>query len=263
MRRGVSCPPLFFMIILSNDDGFNAEGLRALRSEIAKIADVIVVAPETEQSAVGHAITLSTPLKTRKVVENGEFIGYAVNGTPADCIKIALSVLLQEPPELVISGINLGGNLGTCAIYSGTVSAATEARIMGVPAIAVSLNTFENPDFGPAAEFIRKLVPTVLKMGLPEGVSLNINVPAVPRNEIAGAVITRQGKSRVIETFDKREDPRKNTYYWLAGEMRFDEVEEGTDCEMVSKNYISITPIHFDLTHFQAIAGLKEWKLDF
>lgn len=249
------------MIVLSNDDGFNAPGLRTLRSEIAKIDDVVVVAPETEQSAVGHAITLALPLKTRRVVENGEFIGYAVNGTPADCIKIALTVLLEEAPDLVISGVNLGGNLGTCAIYSGTISAATEARIMGVPAIAVSLDTFENPDFGPAAEFVRKLVPTVLKKGLPEGVSLNINVPAVPKNQIAGVAITRQGKSRVIETFDKREDPRNNTYYWLAGEMRFNEVDEGTDCEMVSKNYISITPIHYDLTHFQTIDGLKEWKI--
>ena len=251
------------MIVLSNDDGFTAPGLQALRSEIAKISDVVVVAPESEQSAVGHAITLSNPLKTRKVVENGELIGYAVNGTPADCIKIAVTVLLDEPPEMVISGINLGGNLGTCAIYSGTVSAATEATIMGIPAIAVSLNTFENPDFTAAAEFARRFVPLLMKKGLPEGVSLNINVPAVPRNEIAGVSITRQGKSRVIETFDKRVDPRNNTYYWLAGEMRLDEVDEGTDCVMVSKNHISITPIHFDLTHYQAIEGLKEWNISF
>jgi len=251
------------MIVLSNDDGFTAPGLQALRAEIAKIADVIVVAPETEQSAVGHAITLSSPLKTRKVVENGELIGYAVNGTPADCIKIAVTVLLDEPPELVISGINLGGNLGTCAIYSGTVSAATEAAIMGIPALALSLNTFENPDFTPATEFVRKFVPLVLEKGLPEGVSLNINVPAIPKNEIAGVAITRQGKSRVIETFDKRVDPRNNTYYWLAGEMRLDEVDEGTDCVMVSKNHISITPIHFDLTHYPSIEGLKDWKISF
>ena len=153
------------MIVLSNDDGFTAPGLQALRAEIAKIADVVVVAPETEQSAVGHAITLSNPLKTREVVENGDLIGYAVNGTPADCIKIAVSVLLDEPPELVISGINLGGNLGTCAIYSGTVSAATEAAIMGIPAMAVSLNTFEDPDFTVAAEFVSKFVPLVLEKG--------------------------------------------------------------------------------------------------
>jgi len=247
------------MIVLTNDDGFNAEGIRALRKAMAADFDVMVVAPESEQSAMGHAITLNAPLKARRVVEGGEFIGYAVNGTPADCVKLAVTELLEEPPRLVVSGINLGGNLGTCVIYSGTVSAATEAAIMGLPAFAISLDTWENPDFSPAAGFARQLAPTVIKKGLPEGVSLNINVPAVPLEKIRGAVLTRQGKSRVIETFDRRTDPRNNVYYWLAGEMRFDESEEGTDTEMVSKNFISITPIHFDLTHFRALDDLKNW----
>ncbi len=132
------------MILLCNDDGFNAEGLRVLRKELLTLDDVMIVAPETEQSAMGHAITLAQPLKIRKVKEDGEFIGYAVNGTPADCVKLAITVLLEEPPKLVVSGINMGGNLGICALYSGTVSAATEAMVMGVPSIAVSLNTYEN-----------------------------------------------------------------------------------------------------------------------
>lgn len=252
-----------FMIVLTNDDGFNAKGLRMLRAEVAKVADVVIVAPETEQSAMGHAITLAAPLRVREVIENGEFIGYAVNGTPADCVKLAVTELLKEAPELVISGINQGGNLGTCVIYSGTVSAATEAAIIGIPAIAVSLNTFVNPDFSPAAEFVRKLVPTLLHKRFPEGVSLNINVPAVPREQIKGAVITRQGKSRVIETFDKRVDPRNNTYYWMAGDLRFNESVEGTDTEMVANNYISITPIHYDLTDFKALEELKGWDITF
>ncbi|MEE9257965.1 MAG: 5'/3'-nucleotidase SurE [Nitrospinaceae bacterium] len=251
------------MIVLCNDDGFSAEGLRTLRTELAKIADVMIVAPETEQSAMGHAITLSQPLKVREVVEDGEFIGYAVNGTPADCVKIAVASLLPEPPEMVVSGINLGGNLGVCALYSGTVSAATEGAIMGIPSMAVSLDTFENPDFSPAAEFARNFVPVLRKNGLPEGVSLNINVPPVSRDQIKGVAVTRQGKSRVIETFDKRVDPRNNTYYWMAGEMRFDEVEDGVDCVMVSKNYISITPIHYDLTHYGFLDELKNWNIDF
>ncbi|MBT5028175.1 MAG: 5'/3'-nucleotidase SurE [Nitrospinaceae bacterium] len=249
------------MILLCNDDGFNADGLRALYHELSQEDDVIIVAPETEQSAMGHAITLSQPLKVRKVVEEGKFIGYAVNGTPADCVKLAIAVLLDEPPRLVVSGINLGGNLGICALYSGTVSAATEAMIMGVPSIAVSLDTYEDPDFSPAAKFIRKLIPTVMKKGLPQGVVLNVNVPPVPEAELAGVAITRQGKSRVVESFDKRADPRNNTYYWMAGEMRFDEVEDGADCVMVSKNYISVTPIHFDLTHYASIDEIKGWKL--
>lgn len=251
------------MILITNDDGYTAPGIRALWQELSKDAEVLIVAPETEQSAVGHAITLSNPLKVRKIVEAGQFMGYAVSGTPADCVKIAVNVLLDEPPELVVSGVNQGGNLGTCVIYSGTVSAATEAAIMGIPAIAVSLNSFESQDFTSATSFVRKFYPTVIEHGLPEGVSLNINVPAVSRGEIKGAVVTRQGKSRVIETFDKRVDPRNNTYYWLAGEMKFNEVEEGTDCEMVEENFISITPIHFDLTHFKALESLREWKIEF
>jgi len=251
------------MILITNDDGFYAPGIRALREGLSAVTDVLTVAPESEQSAVGHAITLSNPLKVRKVEEGGRLIGYAVNGTPADCVKIAVTELLDEPPELVISGVNQGGNLGTCAIYSGTVSAATEAAIMGLPAIAVSLDSFEFQDFSSAVEFIKSFYPMVIEKGLPEGVSLNVNVPAVTREKIQGAVVTRQGKSRVIETFDKRVNPRNETYYWLAGEMKFDEVEKGTDCEMVAENYISVTPIHFDLTHFQALEVLKEWKLDF
>ena len=251
------------MIVLSNDDGFNAEGLRVLREALSEISEVTVVAPETEQSAVGHAITLNNPLKVRQVIEKGESIGYAVNGTPADCGKIAVTVLLPEPPKLVVSGINLGGNLGICAIYSGTVSAATEGAILGIPSMALSLDTFVEPDFSTAAEFAKSFVPILLKKGLPEGVSLNVNIPPVPRNEIRGAAVTRQGKSRVIETFDKRMNPRNNTYYWMAGEMRFEEIEEGVDCVMVRKNYISVTPIHYDLTHYESIETLKEWNIDF
>ena len=250
------------MILLCNDDGFNADGLRTLYRELSKEDEVIIVAPETEQSAMGHAITLIQPLKVRKVEDAGRFMGYAVNGTPADCVKLAIAVLLDEPPRLVVSGINLGGNLGICALYSGTVSAATEAMIMGVPSIAVSLDTYENPDFNPAANFTRKLISRVLEMGLPKGVVLNVTVPPVPESEIAGVAVTRQGRSRVVESFDQRVDPRNNTYYWMTGEMRFDEVEEGVDCVMVGKNYISVTPIHFDLTHYSSIEVIKDWKLE-
>jgi len=249
------------MIVLCNDDGFRAVGIRTIYKELSKHFKVVIVAPETEQSAMGHAITLAQPLKVRKIVEDNEFIGYAVNGTPADCIKLATTVLFEQAPEMVVSGVNQGGNLGTCAIYSGTVSAATEATIEGIPAIAVSLNSFENSNFGFAAEFGAKMAKIVLKNGLPDGVSLNINIPAVPYSEIKGVCITRQGKSRVIETFDKRVDPRNNVYYWYAGEMRIDEVDEAADCFQVSNNYISITPIHFDLTSYKAIDELKNWDI--
>jgi len=250
------------MILLCNDDGFKSDGLRVLRKALLGLDDVIIVAPETEQSAMGHAITLNQPLKVRRVVEEGEFLGYSVNGTPADCIKLAITVLLEEAPKLVVSGINKGGNLGICALYSGTVSAAVEAMVMGVPSIAVSLDTYENPNFQPAANFTRKLIPQLFEKKIPQDVVLNINVPPVSESEFAGIAITRQGKSRVIEEFDSRKDPRGNTYYWLAGEMFFEETKEDADCVMIAKNYISIAPIHSDLTHYPAINALKNWKLE-
>ena len=250
------------MILLCNDDGFKSDGLRVLRKALLGLDDVIIVAPETEQSAMGHAITLNQPLKVRRVVEEGEFLGYSVNGTPADCIKLAITVLLEEAPKLVVSGINKGGNLGICALYSGTVSAAVEAMVMGVPSIAVSLNTYENPNFQPAANFTRKLIPQLFEKKFLQDVVLNINVPPVSESEFAGIAITRQGKSRVIEEFDSRKDPRGNTYYWLAGEMFFEETKEDADCVMIAKNYISIAPIHSDLTHYPSINTLKNWKLE-
>jgi len=250
------------MILLCNDDGFKSDGLRVLRKALLGLDDVIIVAPETEQSAMGHAITLNQPLKVRRVVEEGEFLGYSVNGTPADCIKLAITVLLEEAPKLVVSGINKGGNLGICALYSGTVSAAVEAMVMGVPSIAVSLDTYENPNFQPAANFTRKLIPQLFEKKFLQDVVLNINVPPVSESEFAGIAITRQGKSRVIEEFDSRKDPRGNTYYWLAGEMFFEETKEDADCVMIAKNYISIAPIHSDLTHYPSINTLKNWKLE-
>ncbi len=251
------------MILLTNDDGFYAKGIQSLWQELSAVDDVVIIAPDAEQSAVGHAISLSNPLKVQKVEQEGSLVGYMVNGTPADCVKIGITELLEVPPDIVISGVNQGGNLGTCVIYSGTVSAATEAAIMGIPSIAVSLNSFEYSDFSSAGSFVRQFYPLVIKKGLPEGVSLNINVPAVKREDIRGVVVTRQGKSRVIETFDKRVDPRNNVYYWLAGEMKFEEADPGTDCEMVLENYISITPIHFDLTHYKSLEVLKNWKISF
>ncbi len=251
------------MILLTNDDGFTAPGLRAVWDALSPECEAIIIAPETEQSAVGHAITLATPLKVKEMKEGDRLLGYAVSGTPADCVKIAVTELLPEPPKLVISGINQGSNMGSCVIYSGTVSAATEAAIMGVPSIAVSLNSWDNKDFSVSAEFIRKIYRRVLEKGLPEGVALNINVPALPHDQIKGVSVTRQGQSRVIEAFDKRVDPRNNTYYWLAGEMVFSDAEGGTDCEAVENGYISITPIHCDLTRHDLLDDLASWNLSF
>ena len=193
-------------ILLSNDDGINAPGLAALYEAMKSAGDVVVVAPDSEKSAVGHAITISDPLRVWDFKKNDEFFGYAVNGTPADCVKIAYWALLKEKPDLVVSGINLGSNTGINAIYSGTVSAATEGTILGIPSFAVSLTTFKDADFSYAAKFARKLSEDILERGLPKGTLLNVNVPPTEEQGIEGVKITRQGRSNYHEHFDKRVD---------------------------------------------------------
>ena len=249
-------------ILVSNDDGINAKGIRILAAELRKLGEVTVVAPDAERSAVGHAITLSDPLRVKEVREDGELFGYAVNGTPADCVKIAINALLPEPPELLVSGVNLGANVATDIIYSGTVSAATEGTIMGVPSIAVSLNTFVSPDFGPAARFARLLAAEAHERGLAQGTLLNVNVPNLPWDQLTGVVVVRQGRSRFVETFHKRIDPRNNTYYWQAGEMVVIEEGEDVDVAALRAGNITVTPIHYDLTNYAELEHLRRWNLE-
>jgi len=245
-----------------NDDGIAAPGLHALHDSLIEIADVAVVAPATEMSAVGHAITISDPLRVTEYKREGRFFGYAVTGTPADCVKIGFWALLDRKPDAVVSGINLGGNTGINTIYSGTVSAATEGAILGLPSFAISLNTYRNPDFSYAARFARKLVPLLLERGMPRGVYLNVNVPAVPESEIQGVAVTRQGMALYREDFDKRTDPHGRTYYWLTGQKVDAETDPDVDDGAISKNWVSITPVHYDLTRYDVLEMLKDWKLD-
>ncbi|MEE9122391.1 MAG: 5'/3'-nucleotidase SurE [Syntrophobacteria bacterium] len=247
-------------ILLTNDDGIYAKGIEVLHEHLSKDHDVIVVAPETEQSAVGHAITLTDPLRVKSINRNGAFFGYAVKGTPADCVKLALNELMNPPPDLVVSGINLGANVGINVIYSGTVSAATEGTILGVPAIAVSINTFRDPDFGPAARFARLLVRQVKEHGLPPHTSLNVNVPAISESKIRGVRVTRQGVTRFVEKFDRRIDPRENVYYWQCGSTPPLEEDGDTDASALADDCISITPIHHDLTNYDFLDSLRSWS---
>jgi len=235
-------------ILLTNDDGIHAAGLFALREALRAEHEVHIVAPETEMSAVGHAITLTLPVRVREVSRNGSFYGHAVTGTPADCVKIALQELLERPPEIILSGINLGPNVGVNILYSGTVSAATEGAFMGVPSAAISLDTRRDPDFAFAAAFSRKIVRFMAESGLKRGTALNINIPAVPPHEIAGVSLVRQGTAMFEDRYERRSDPRGNVYYWLAGEKV---IEDGSpDCDSVAlrQKRITITPIHYDLT---------------
>lgn len=252
-------------ILVSNDDGINSEGIYLLVKELKKIADVIVVAPEKQMSAVGHAITVQYPLRVNPFYKNGEFFGYAVDGTPADAVKLAVKALLKgEKIDLLISGINHGTNTSINIIYSGTVSAATEGTILGIPSIAISLATYApNPDFTFAAKFAAKLAEFVFKNGLPRGTLLNVNIPPVQESEIKGVLVTHQGSAFWDDYFDLRKDPNGREYYWLTGKfINYDVDDLNADHTAVQNNYISITPIHFDLTDYKAIDVLKKSGLE-
>ncbi|MEM7393960.1 MAG: 5'/3'-nucleotidase SurE, partial [Verrucomicrobiota bacterium] len=205
-------------ILLSNDDGIHARGIRVLRNALSDLGNQHVVAPHEEQSAVGHAITIFDPIRMTRVHEGDEFIGCAIHGTPADCVKVGLGEILKdEPPSIVFSGINLGPNTGVSVLYSGTVSAATEAAIHSVPSVAFSINTYVEPEWDTAGRIAREVAEKSLANPLPDRTLLNVNIPNLPYAALKGYAITRMARSRWIENFHKRTDPRKNEYFWLDG----------------------------------------------
>ena len=244
-------------ILITNDDGIYAPGINALYEALKSDYEVVMVAPESEMSAVGHAITLTLPLRVQEARKNGAFYGYAVTGTPADCVKIAVQKILEEPPDIILSGINLGANVGVNILYSGTVSAATEGAYLGIKSAAISLNTRENPDFRFAAQFSKEIIRMMTENDMQVGTALNVNVPALPPEEIAGVCFTRQGTARFEERFERRNDPRGNTYYWLSGETPVIDPNPDTDAVALEEKKITITPIHYDLTCEQELKRLK------
>jgi len=246
-------------ILLTNDDGIYAPGLAALYRELKRLGEVTVVAPESEQSAVGHSISLITPLRVKEVSLNGGVEGWAVSGTPADCVKIALAELLPEPPTLVVSGINLGPNVGINVLYSGTVSAATEAAILGVKGVAFSLNSYDqNADFAAAARLAADLLERLRGWSRwTNGVCLNVNLPDLPREKVNGVRVTRQDTGPLVEHFERREDPRRHVYYWLAEINERPELDPDTDYGALAQGYVSITPIQHDLTDYRSLNDLQ------
>jgi len=243
-------------ILLTNDDGIYAKGIEVLAGALRKIASVTVVAPDHERSATGHAITLWNPLRVSKVDRNGHFFGYAVDGTPADCVKIAVQRLLKHKPDLVVSGINLGPNTGTNVIYSGTVSAALEGAVLGVSSIAISLATFRQPRFLTAVHFARQICQEFPTFGLPPCIVLNVNIPNRPLSRIRGVRVTRQSRSRWLESFDQRKDPRGTAYYWLKGGPRQVDPDPQSDEWAVRRGWVSVTPLNIDLTSHQHLETL-------
>ncbi|PIG90617.1 5'/3'-nucleotidase SurE [Gloeocapsopsis sp. IPPAS B-1203] len=262
-------------LLICNDDGIYALGIRTLADTLAAAGhEVTVVCPDRERSATGHGLTLHQPIRAELVesVFHPSIKAWACSGTPADCVKLALWALLDSPPDFVLSGINQGANLGTDILYSGTVSAAMEGIIEGIPSVALSLTSFTSKAFQPAATFAVDLLDKIASQPLPEVMLLNVNIPAVELAEIAGVQITRQGIRRYVDVFEKRVDPRGKTYYWLAGELLEDvtPAKQGldlpqdmpTDVEAIRHNFITITPLHYNLTYLDALHPLSKWKFD-
>ncbi len=249
-------------ILLTNDDGIDSNGIFALYQKLKPLGEVTVVAPITERSAVGHAITMNEPIRVTEYNRPDKFHGYAISGTPADCVKIAIKKIMHRKPDIVVSGVNHGSNTATNVLYSGTVSAATEGVIMGVPAIAASLTSHDlkaNMTF--AAEFAAKIAGMVLQKGLPADTLININIPAIDPKNIQGVVIARQGKGRFEEYFEQRYDLSGRAYYWLTGKKMNLDTDDDIDDVAVSKGKIAITPIHIDMTNYDMIKTLEGWNI--
>lgn len=238
------------MILLTNDDGIRARGLMAMRDHLEDLGSVMVVAPENEMSGVSHSVTLEKPIRVRWIDRNTA----AVNGTPTDCMLLAVHELLKKRPDVVVSGINLGPNLGNDVTYSGTVAAALEAAIHGIKAVSISVVSRKDPDFGPAARFGKKLIQHLKGVEVPSDTFLNVNVPD---GEVRGVRITRLGRRTYRDDVVQIDDPEGKMYYKIGGEPVC-EMEEGTDVEAIEKGFISVTPISLDLTDHSFLRGLKE-----
>lgn len=249
-------------ILVSNDDGIDSAGIHALVDSLKQIAEVTVVAPHSEQSAVGHAITMQTPLRVFEFQKDGKFFGYAVDGTPADCVKMGIRNLMSSPPDLVVSGINHGSNTAINIIYSGTVSAAREGAIMDVPSIAISVTSHAVKDFSFPSKVAQLLAKEVFDKGLPIGTMLNVNVPNVPEEKISGIIVTKQGKSKWDDVYEKRLDPYGRNYYWLTGNLLNVDDKDDIDQVAIENNFVSVTPIHFDLTDYKTFETMQNWNLE-
>jgi len=246
------------IILVSNDDGIHSEGLHVLEAALKTIGEIYTVAPDREQNAVSHTLTLHRPLRIEEIAPRR----FAVNGTPTDCVNLAVKGFLPVRPDLVVSGINKGANLGDDITYSGTVSAAIEGSLLGIPSIAVSLVLRDKPHhFEPAATFAATLATQVIEQGMPADTLLNVNVPNLSQQEIKGYRLTRQGKRRYAETIDARIDPRGRKYYWIGGDDLGFDPDEGTDCVAVHEGFISVTPLHVDLTNYHALQAMRELQL--
>ncbi|MFN3337735.1 MAG: 5'/3'-nucleotidase SurE, partial [Thermomicrobium sp.] len=246
-------------MLVTNDDGIEAPGLHALADALRPLGEVVIVAPDRQQSAVGHALTVSEPLRVSPVHFRGQHLGYAVNGTPADCVKLAVTTLLPWRPDVIASGINHGRNTAVNILYSGTVSAATEGTLLGIPSIAFSVDAYDpTANLEAAAAVARILVEHLPALDLPPGTLLNVNIPALPLERIRGFRITRQGSSLWRDWYERRRDPWGREYFWLAGEYVLADGDPDADDVALSQGYVSITPIRYALTDTATFDRLRQ-----
>ena len=252
------------LLLVTNDDGIEAKGLKALVDVMKDFGRVVVVAPAEPQSGMSHAITVKTPLRIRKVAEDHRATFYKCHGTPVDCVKMALNHLLSKKPDLVVSGVNHGSNSATSVFYSGTMGAALEGCINDIPSIGFSLLSLDHEaDFTPARSYIHRIVQVVLQQGLPKNVCLNVNIPAVTEEKLEGIRLCRQNMGYWREEFDQRTDPHGRNYFWLTGSFHNSEPEaKDTDEWALSRNYVSVVPLSIDLTSYTTLREMETWNLE-
>lgn len=249
-------------ILVTNDDGVDAPGLLALNQALSEVADTTVFAPSHNWSASGHVKTMHKPLRVGETRLADDTPALTTSGAPSDCVALAFLGIVERPIDMVVAGINRGPNLGHDVTYSGTVTAAMEGAIAGVPAIAVSLNSYQDADFGFAARIAARLARQVAQHGLPPETLLNVNVPAVPEEEIAGVLVTRMGLRIYYDELVRRLDPKGRPYYWIGGQEPGGVLEEGTDLWALANKYVSVTPLQLDLTDHRLMEQVKSWGLD-
>lgn len=250
------------LILVTNDDGISAPGIRTLISAMNELGDVIVVAPDSPQSAMGHAITINSTLQCNKVkIDDGPQIEYSCSGTPADCVKLGINEILDRKPDICVSGVNHGSNSSINVIYSGTMSAAVEASIEGIPAIGFSLLDYSwNANFNEIKKYLIKITKQALLNGIPKGNALNVNFPKLKEKDIKGIKICRQANAYWVEKFDKRVNPQGKEYYWLTGEFINKDNGHDSDEWALANGFISIVPVKFDMTDHENISYIKKWK---
>ncbi len=251
------------LILITNDDGVMAPGIRHLVKFMLEIGDVVVVAPDKPQSGMGHAVTMTVPLRLEKITVNSGHDEYSCSGTPVDCVKLAVNKVLRRKPDLLVSGINHGSNASISVIYSGTMSAAIEGSMETIPSIGFSLLDYRfDADFMPSKKYVQRIARNVLEHGLPKGICLNVNIPKVPEKEIKGVKVCRQARGNWNEDFDHRKDPMGKEYFWLTGEFVLHENSDETDVWALENNYISVVPIQFDFTAHNVIPELNTWSFE-